>query len=454
MRLVVIALIVYFAAWARVGFQAVTQPSPAQPMRFVGEHATPDEGRLPHCHGPALAVGDAIWRTCEYSLQHQGAPGGGFIRFDLAKAEARMDWRLRDEAVHGEVQAAAWAEDGLRVALRGGSVLRLKPESGVEVLAEQAERVVAVVPDAVVVDANPRVRDVAVEVRPFDGGEVVALPPLECPVSHVCRAQRAERGPNGWTVWYSREAPEATTLELLRAAPGEAPTVVQALPIDRDTSPLGAKLDGRLLAFDDRGIAVRQGGAWAYLNPGADGEARWAFAQTAVVDGDGLRLFAPAFEVDFGPVVRFMDGDWHRFARLDGGLAVDGRPLDADARWLGPSSVLAPAEGGGFWLLGAFGTHIRLDAGFTRTDTLSLPARLWRVIERFGFLRSYNDLYLFGAPVKIAGYLLTLFGLPPLLLLGFALRRRRPRALPTVAALWSLAVVGFGWWFWQLTRHL
>lgn len=454
MRLVALALIVYFAAWVRVGFQVVTQPSPAQPMRFVGAFATPDEGRLPHCHGPALVAGDAIWRTCEYSLQHQGNPGGGFIRFDPATGEARMDWRLRDQPLHGELQTAAWAEDGLRVALRGGAVLRLKPEGGVEVLTEDARGVIAVAADAVVVDANPRVRDVAPEVRPFDGGEVLALPPLECPVSHVCQAQRARRGADGWTVWYSREAPGADTLELLRAGPGEAPAVVQSLPIDRETSPLGAKLDGRLLAFDERGIAVRVGDAWAYLDPGADGEARWAFDQTAVVDADGLRLFAPAFEIDFGPVVRWLDGGWHRFARQDGGLAVDGAPLDADARWLGPSSVLAPAAGGGFWLLGAFGTHVRLDAGFARTDTLSLPARLRRVVERFGFLRSYNDLYLYGAPVKIAGYLLTLFGLPPLLLLGFALRRRRPRVLPTAAALWSLAVVGFGWWFWQLTRHL
>lgn len=454
MRLVVIALIVYFAAWARVGFQAVTQPSPAQLMRFVGEHATPDDGRMPHCHGPALAVGDAVWRTCEYSLQHQGAPGGGFIRFDLAKAEARMDWRLGDQTLHGELQTAAWAEDGLRVALRGGSVLRLKPEGGAEVLTEEAKGVIALVPDAVVVDANPRVRDVAPEVRPFGGGEVIALPPLECPVSAVCQAQRAERGADGWTVWYSREAPGATTLELLRAGPGETPTVVQTLPIDRETSPLGAKLDGRLLAFDERGIAVRQGDAWAYLRPSAEGEVRWAFDQTAIVGAAGPSLFAPAFEIDFGPVVRWMDGGWRRFARLDGRLAVDGTPLDADARWLGPSSVLAPATDGGFWLLGAFGTHIALDAGLVRTDTLSLPARLWRVVERFGFLRSYNDLYLYGAPVKIAGYLLTLFGLPPLLLLGFALRRRRPRVLPVAAALWSLTVVGFGWWFWQLTRHL
>ena len=465
---VTVAAALWILAWVRVGVQVATEPAPSHAVHYVGLHAEPNDGRMPHCHGPILAEGDALWRSCEYRLDFGEPPGGGLVRFDLAARTARMDWRLGDDPSGAELEAAALVSDGLLVLTRRGHrLLHLGFEGGVQARGTVDLPLVALHPDAVVVDRAIEVSRAEPEVRPFDG-PALALPVLNCEPTEVCAARGAWRDDGGWIVWYTRMRPDARQVEILRARPGGVPVVVQRLPYAAEDGRVLAPLDmapaGRLVRFPSDGPMARlEGDTWRPALPPPDEHGLPASPdldvgadQTyALLPGGGLRwhapLYAPFFPRDFTQRFRLLDDRWRVLRLEDDRLTIDGRPLDADPRWLSSDSALAPASGGGQWLMGPFGTHVHLDGDLRRTDVPGLAARVWAVVGRFDRLRVYNDLYLDFAPLKIAGYLLVLFGFPLALLVGLV---RRRRALLVACGAYVVLACANAWWFWLLTRHV
>jgi hypothetical protein len=141
--------------------------------------------------------------------------------------------------------------------------------------------------------------------------------------------------------------------------------------------------------------------------------------------------------------------------RLDG---TRGPPI-VDWGWIDGGSVVVPASRGQLWLLGAFGSHVRVDPGsLRRIGGTSLRERLRDFDARFDQLGRYSDWYTDGAWRKRSVIPLVLLGLPVCLvtaLVVWAVRRRGAGALFGGLGLAYLALALLSLpLFWEVTGRL
>jgi hypothetical protein len=137
--------------------------------------------------------------------------------------------------------------------------------------------------------------------------------------------------------------------------------------------------------------------------------------------------------------------------------------LLATSRWLSAEAHLVPADDGGLWLLGAFGTFVQVGPDLARADGLGPVERVTRLYADFGRLRRFDDFYLEYPELKMAVLPLVLLLWPLLATLLYVPLRRiqlphwegRHQLCYRVAAWFYVPLAGAAaWWFWLLTTRL
>jgi hypothetical protein len=176
---------------------------------------------------------------------------------------------------------------------------------------------------------------------------------------------------------------------------------------------------------------------------------------------DGLRWI---------PVMRYPQHAW----QLDRWLKVQSSPEGPTLAELGgtPGPVLTsntaflekggiqtsvlPAPDGGYWVLGPYGSYLKVDESLARVDGLNLLERVRRAFDNFGRYRPYNEnFYRNLALLKALAFPVVLLALPWGYLLA-VLARQTPRfqlpwiaLLVRVSAFYLILATIFMWWFWE-----
>lgn len=140
--IVILALVLWTAAWIRIGLQGWTKVSPPRIARYeLAQESNWTGAGFPHCRAPYLIERGVIWKLCMYG-KDQGGTQSGFVRFDLISGVAQMRWPMPGASRFATIRAAARHDDG-RIAvlwdLSPGSkrqISVLLPRGGVSSLGE------------------------------------------------------------------------------------------------------------------------------------------------------------------------------------------------------------------------------------------------------------------------------------------------------------------------------
>ncbi|MBI2395105.1 MAG: hypothetical protein HYV09_36380 [Deltaproteobacteria bacterium] len=469
--LLVIAAALWLAAVARLTYVSGARLPPTRWTDFHAPGGPLDPPSWPHCHSPRAVVGEQVWGSCS-----QIGPRGfaGFVRFDLRARRADMLWPLERLATPAAAFAPGPGGDLIVAARRSDEhgVFRLHAAGGVTALGQPPSSTGETIALALVGDGVELVtggwQPPAIHRRALDGGSwsSQSLPPPPCGSDRRCVVDAARRTDGGWRVFAVRSAREGAakaTIEILEWTSGAEWRVVHEAPDPPHPSGDQAPLARTALERSPGGGVTFAG----FLDGGRVFEQRnddWSELTVPFASSGTIREGPP--DLVFGPRPRWtpsvlaggtaqrlgdawieLVGEDRRFrARRVGGEL--GPPLTDDP-WIGSDPVLVPADGGGFWILGAFGSHVRLDAHLARADAPRFFERIALLYENFRRVRSYNDFWLEARPLKMA-VLPAVLGLFPLGV-AVALAARRPRWLATIAVAYVGVAAAFGWWFWRLT---
>lgn len=472
-----VAIALWVAAVLRITSAANSKLPPTRWTDFRAAEGPLTPPSWPHIHSPRFFDGEAVWA---YGYDYGQPPQGAFIRFDLPARRADMLWPLPGSNPRDVMGFAAGAGGDRFVALRGAGeagplVVRLAAGGGATPLGYPAgakEDVIGLAATAEAVELVTGAWDPpVVHRRPLAGGDWTSAPapPPPCPEGSRCGTDAAQREADGWRLWAVRQprtapASGAATVEVLAAAPGGEWAVAQTFP-----APAAAYEGGELARLTrlERGVGggVFLGGdAGDLVLERRDGA--WApFAAPTVA---GTRLDVPDFvvtarglewipEVETPRGAQRVRGRWlalrasaegYRLGSLDTG---GGPPLSDDG-WLDSDPALVPARDGGFWVLGAFGTHVRVDDELERTDAPGFFERVALLYDNFRRLARYNDFWL-SLPVLKMAVLPVVLGLLPLFTVVSLVARRR-RWLPGLALLYVVLAGPSFYWFWRLTNWI
>ncbi len=481
-----LALLICLAGWGRLAYVLLVRPTPARVMAFVVDGRRRDVADPPHCQDRAIIEGQAAWRVCGYRQLPGRAPDqDGLVRFDFVARRAEMAWPFPSPA-RGVLQAVARHPGGdLAVLTLDGHLWIARPAGGVTPLGKAPPRVtgLAWVDDRLeVVDYRGAVTAYEAGQEPVPGGRLPG--PKEEP-AWLDMLAVAEATDAGWrSIWVRvpvRPGDERPIqAQLLCGGPGDdqAPVDCGRIPLSEGHYVLGQgqltlvatpllTTGGNLLP-ERTNIPIFERGEHGW----------WPIPAPPGVEAPGPEQF----DVRIGPggleaIPRFADRgtrwtrtgtDWigvqtsalgPRLRRASGSV---GEPVAA-SRWLGADSHLVPADGTGFWMLGAFGTFARIGPQLERIDGLGPVERVTRLYADFERLGPFSDFYLDFPLLKMAVLPLVLLMWPllatllyvPLLRVQLPHWEGRTQLCYRVAAWFYVPLAGAAaWWFWQLTARL
>lgn len=499
--LIVSSVLVWLLGWGRVLWQALTKVSPARLVKYVaGDGGSWAGAGFPHTTSPAFVDGDQIWKWGMYG-KDRGGVQSGFLRFDLERGVAQLRWPFPGKSRHqAVVLAVARHQDGrIAVVWRAGKALKvslLAPHGGVTNWPD--------LPPATGL-ARTGVRGVAW----VQGGLEVAQGVWK---ERAVRIHRAS-GPEGrWTtrrVPWPASIPEGAALDLAyRTRQGWAAVVSTGLPADT-TKPdqvfskrVFRLLEGSGEARDLGTVRVKAYWDWLEGSPGNLLTGRMDYGGLHLLRQDKLVPMRPGplaaqlkeTKTDLydrtyvlGPnrmqritrwrgreprlVLQYPRAAYRFSYRRDAGarrkrlLVFVQRDQRSATQGVVESfrfrsrPLLAPAQGGGHWLLGTFGYYVRLGADLRRADAMGFFSRLSHRIADFGSRKAQYDDFLYELPwLKKAAMPVVLAGLPVLWILCGALsylsRRRRGGAARRASLLvpgsiaYLVVAAGYAYWFW------
>jgi hypothetical protein len=444
----------------------------APPTRFADYHTA--DGLLyppawPHCSSPRLIHGERVWAACHQPHTHPS----GFVRFDLGARRADLLWPRDGPSTSALLMALGPGEDLIVLAEESGDleVLRLHAEGGISSLGHPDDGHHRMIGLAVVGDAVEAVSGsgaaAMIHRRPLSdsGWSTRPLPDLSCPMDR-CRCEVATRERDGWRIFGvarpGGEEPASSTARIVEWTEATGWHVVQDVDVrasrdehDRFEPFLDRSLGGGTAVSWSDSVLERRNGIWAPLEtPVPAAGTRHERSDLMVVDGTLVpthRLSGKGEELwqrvdDRWFVTRWQDLGY----RLEAPAESLGQPIGDDP-WLA-TTTFVPDGSGGFWLLGAFGTHVRVGPDLARVDAPGVLERVGLLYVNFRRLAWYNDFWKDAQLLKRLAIPLGLGFLPVGFGVCFALRRRR--LLPAVAASYLLVLMVFGWWIWRLLAWL
>jgi len=488
--ILIVAFGVCGAAWMRFFYVALSNPSPARYVQFIGVDGPRDAFRQ-SCSGPAFIEGDSVWRFCQYDVKTLDTQAGGrwgLARFDLAEGKARLLWPLLEDQTSqilalakspsGEL-AAAWGAPDLSM------VYRILPEGGVVPLGlppVEDRRIMGMAwvgssLELVAGDTAP------VTITTHDTSAWSALreipAPDGCTDDLPCTLQVAYRQDDGWHFLYARppDDPARAEIDLIQAAESGEVTSTGSVPLSEfsedeihvddagEITSIGDLFDrspGNVVNWTvDAPPLLLYERAWTRVEVPAD-NASFFFSDYRLTP-DGLRWI---------PGVRFprrawLIGDqWLTLARTEHGTALTelntdrGLTLTLNTSFVQQASSLTeilPASDGGYWVLGPYGAYLKADAALERADPLNIVERVRRLFENFSSLNVYHgEFYRQQTLLKMVAFPLVLFSLPVgYLLVFFARQAQRDtrlwlRILLRVSAVYLILTTIFMWWFWEI----
>jgi len=421
----------------------------------------------------------------------------GVIRFDLANRRADMLWPFPDQTHHMLHGFAKHPDGEVAVVSRMDmKVYRLGAAGGVTDLEfpvphKAGDSIVGLawVGDDLEVVSNGRSQPL-LNRHEADGGWISEpLSQPECRESHECTLQAAARESDGWRLWFVHQPskiaigdrPEA---EIVEVAPGHPPRRMAKFTLDSNRDYYRAS-DGSGRA-SRRQFLDRSTGNVVFLAYRDELDEPWE------LDGDQWRrrTLPEGWIPHAGDHHHREDyvvrpnrleplpswGD-NRFLRRVGDRWIETSPRNRDFtlrlvngqpgpiltsdRWISSRTLIAPANGGGYWLLGAYGTFVKADADLARADAPGFFERTLLLYNNFHHLAWYNDFWLDVVWLKMC--ILPLLLLFPIIVLAVVVvirlvRRQRPTG-PLVTTLFPYAIAyvlawgGLGWWFWKLTGY-
>ncbi len=470
-----VAVALWVAAVWRITSAANSRLPPTRWTDFYTAAGPLEPPSWPHCHSPRLIDGEHVWSWCR-----RDAPDDyqGFVRFDLPDRRAELLWPFAEQDGQDALTVAAYAPGpaGDRFVAFGGpgggqpAVARLAAEGGATLLGYPPgapAQPIALWTDGRTVELLTGSWEPPVlHRRPVAEGSWAStpLPPPPCPPAASCRVEAGQREPGGWRLWAVRQPRgEGAAAALLERAPNGEWAVLQELPADAappeggilrlDRSQGGGVLIG--LSPGDR-LLERVDGAWQPFTPPAVADTGLDVPDYRV-EGEALAWTPDVHTPRDAQRVR---GRWLMLRSTDAGYrlgSVDGAggaPLSDDG-WLASDPVLVPTPDGGFWVLGAFGTFVRVNDELDRIDAPGFFERVGLLYDDFRRLAWYNDFWLHLPLLKKAALpvvlgLLPLFGVVAL----FAGRGRRARRLATLSLVYILLAGAFYYWFWRLNAWI
>lgn len=475
--LILLAIVLWLSAWARVLHTHLTVPSPARYTEFYTADGPIDPPSWPHCHSVRLIIEAQVWQYCGET----NADPAGFIRFDLAAGRADLRWPVKDVPMGVLLGAVRAPDGGLIVAARNDvprtTLWHLHSGGGFQALGELPYNMLAlrVEGDHFEAITAQLPKQPMHHRRPVADGEWVttALPVLprlqeiQPDTYRFAAVDAASHSAAGWTLWGLRQGADATTAELWRCPPGGTwaleSLTKQGFSDDRRRSTrLDRSIDGAIAPYslDDelRVLARHESNLWVPLEVRPPG-------LTHPFLGNHSDLLLTAETTERLGLWRGIDGEFTKVgARWLGLVAKNGRihPIDGNTPdrlgaaltregWLASGATSGATfipRPGGFTVLGTFGTYVNLDENLNRTDHLGLFARIAAHFGHFRRFALYNNTWYDLAPLKMVTLPILLLGLPMFLVPGLI---RRRRASPAAAALWLVFAVIFAWHFWNFT---
>jgi len=490
---VLAAAAVFVVGWTRFAWQAARSPSPPRYPTFLGDTTS----MLPHCWGAAFSDGESIWRVCGYSDSLE-ITDTGLVRFDLARNVAEMRWRFPTGTRH-PVRGLAKREDGhLAVVLFETTtdslvVYDVDPAGGMRALPLPAEAVGTLVqlrwePAGLSLVLAERGEATRWSLGTDWSSKALPAPPPVEGATHVLAM--SYRLPRAWRYLWAALPADATAgpvvFQLYEEDEGNVPGLAGKVTLELNAEDAVLASKGYLhLPFDRApGNVTNLFGRISQLPPLSWNGKTWApLALPAGLTYDRVDL-----EADF----RMVDGAliwapryWVHTPAPDGALPEVGRAARVGDRWLGivisergqhlrdvetgvtgppvtddnwltDMSNIFPSRTGGFDVLGAYGTHVRVSSSLVRADALRPDERIAHLFTRFRIFAPFNDFYLEVPWLKQA--------VLPILLLLFpfglgaawmADRRRSPRRVLTSTCVAYVVFAGLlGPWFWRLTERV
>lgn len=499
LKRIVVALGVAFLlfGFVRLAWVAVSNTPPARFTTYMTNDCPYEPPSWPTCSGdPRFVDGDHVWAFCISSLDLYPWKTG-MVRFDLANRRADMLWPFPDHEAHELHGFTKHPSGDIAVAIRSGDVYRLGADGGVTNLELPGPRTVggsivaiAWVGDGLEVVTGGRARP-SVHRLPAGGGWSSApLEQLECSEGQLCMLQAAARESTGWRLWYvhwpSRiAAGELSEAEIVEVAPSRRVRRVARFALDperdyyQDTD---GSLRSRLRQFLDRSM-----GNVVFLDHRDELDEPWELD----ADGWSPRTLPDSWPPEPGwyrhredyivhserlePVPAWGDvhrslhrvrDRWIQSSSRNRELTLrtaDGQPgpVLVNDPWISSRMLIAPASEGGYWLLGPYGTHLRVDTDLARADVPGFFDRFFLLYNNFHHLAWYNDFWLNASWLKMCVLpLLLLFPFIVSVLLAVLCFTRRKslneelvKTLFPYAIAYVLAWCCFGWWFWKLTGY-
>jgi len=466
MLLAGLAALLWLGVWALAGWAIFSRTATVRYPVLLPEKGDGARGALPLCSGPAIAVGDTVWRYCNYS---DGAVRG-FVRFSLADGEAMEAWPV--EIGKSQVLGFAPSDTG-DVALivpTNGLILRLSNDGGVAVIGQlpSKDRLLGLAWR----DGNLEVvqgRRGNLLFLSYDGVKHPSTRRLVLPwrtTYGLCTPAVAQFADSRWTTWLTCEdadRADGAKLSVAMVLLDDAGVEIDARIVEMASRPSVSTID---LAVDRSGgnvarwhpfrfLLVQRGAEWLVKTAtgGTDRgvERDYVAASTKLATlsrtprkGGELRVSLPDGPVDMvtadgSILLRQADGS-------GSGNATDDALLLKTPR-------LLPRTAGGLWLLADDGLWGAAHSNLAPANALGPGERILRVNRHFE--QRSSDEFFRKHPTLKRVVLLLLFFLWPLLYVSFLLARRklgpvlRPACLTGAAGIYVvLFLAGLKWlWF-------
>jgi hypothetical protein len=353
--LIGITLALTVVAWGRL-LQVARRPSPARHLQFFGLKGPMPEDAL-YTHQPLAADGDREW-----ILGDDWESNAMIVRVDFAHRRADVMWPLPKNS-YPILDAAQNASGDLAICVGSydSKVYRLRAAGGVEPLGELKDRgfVVGLAWTGDALEIARAERSVTRIYRVAGGqwtSREVAPPPDARKFLHV-RAERATFANGAWHFVFSRsiaDGDDSAALEL----------VEDANVIARGRIALREDVDHvELASMHLQYTYVKGHGLW------------WIGRDRARESGDMV------MHPSLAPGVAMSWSRPNRAYVLARGDQLG--PVLTRDRFIDESSAVVPSSDGGFWVLGAFGRHLKAGPDLKRSDAMGFAARYANLFREF-----------------------------------------------------------------------
>lgn len=438
-----LACLTTLVAWVWLAVALGSRPSPAREMTF----AMPGRPAQTHVLGypPEIIQGERYWRLCDY-----GTAARGMCRYDAARGTADMLWPLPSA---DDVPWAIAAEPaGALVIATARSVLRLKPEGGVELLGKG-------VGSPKGISATPRVEIVTAsehggELHALDGGTwtTTAIAPPAPPDEETTDVHLEVAIPRsaGWDLIWSTPtqvfvAPAATPPRRIGPPPVAASGIAGSFV---DPTPGGVVKDWR----SHPSALVGDNLVLAPVDPPNSTEVEPAY----VLGKNGLEVLRRRSLAADSRTTRIGTGSYTVVASNHTIAAgPDGAPAQASASTQGMFDPWLLPFGTRWLLEDTVGQYAILDSSFARTDAVGPYERVARMFTNYDHQADLDPAEhlrkALALPIVLGGFLA-----PCIVLLGFAALIRRGGGVMVVISA-TLYLIACGVWaqsFWELTKIL